>query len=1103
VLDRATGAGVEGTAVELLPLPPAGKEFFGRALRLGKTGEAFASRVEPIAIAASDFDGSFAFEGVRCGTFYVQARGAVVVPDGVARVTVASSGEGGPLEVFVRAGGRVLGRVLDAAGKPIAGAKVAITLGPGNILENLRNADMCYAESLSDEFGGFVLAGIPPSQGYDVSAMGAGFALSHVLDVAVRAGADTEVELRTRWGGSVEGRVVTTRAADGESGALRPLADAHVAVVPRGLRDLQFAEELLHQTHVRTNADGRFRIEHVPSGEYDLVGVAEQHVPAKGPRLLIADGALAPAPDFELPHGPMASGRVLDTAGAPIEGVVVRWNSVDFRNFDFDFSFAPLLAVAIEGFEFPETDADGRFVAGAFAGEAPYRIQFFKTGYENGEHRWDPAQEKDGFEVVLERGGAIEGIVMDASKKEPVPRFTIETRDRVESQADAPGNLNPFSGGVLVEHPQGKFRVDPMKSNEKVRLTFHAPGYLEKTMEELQVAEGETLRGVIVELTPGGTVQGSVIDGEGRAVAGAQVFAVPAEKSTSFDRRRNRRGPPELEQMPPGFRDFAAQLGLLGDDAVTSKSDGSFELTGLPAGSTVVLASHRSYVIGRSDPLLVAPGTVAETEITLSTGAGLFGKTLDRFGRPVGGAIVLAVSPANFGGEGRANGGGIYQSRTDAEGRYEISRMVGGGYFVVLTRGDEALNPMSFLGTLNFDMVTVPEDERVEYDILDTSSGATRVYGQVLDGGQPVGRGNVTAMSFESESVLGVDLKIAQIKELGRYEFAGLAPGEYHFNIDAPGDGRPAVRVAADIPDVPEFQLDLRYPEGAIEGRVVSGADRVPVANAEIVARLADPVESSGWLGQMIAREAGDRRVRTDDKGEFRIPGLPEGQYALNARPPRDDASRTLAASAMHEVELRENETLRGLEIELPAAVELVGRTVDGSGAPVKGAIVLAQLSEATNAVPERATSGAEGEFRFVSVAAGTYVITANADGFADASVKDVRVDAARSEPLEIVLQAGIAVHIKVVGATGQPVSGATGRLVPKGRAAAVTGNDVGRAIGGLFAGKGVSDSKGELDLGTFGAGEYTLYVQRGTLRVEEPLALSGPGPVEARVRLR
>ena len=33
VLDRATGAGVEGTAVELLPLPPAGKEFFGRADR--------------------------------------------------------------------------------------------------------------------------------------------------------------------------------------------------------------------------------------------------------------------------------------------------------------------------------------------------------------------------------------------------------------------------------------------------------------------------------------------------------------------------------------------------------------------------------------------------------------------------------------------------------------------------------------------------------------------------------------------------------------------------------------------------------------------------------------------------------------------------------------------------------------------------------------------------------------------------------------------------------------------------------------------------------------------------------------------------------------
>ena len=186
----------------------------------------------------------------------------------------------------------------------------------------------------------------------------------------------------------------------------------------------------------------------------------------------------------------------------------------------------------------------------------------------------------------------------------------------------------------------------------------------------------------------------------------------------------------------------------------------------------------------RDRPVAIAvDGPPAEVEIELTTGAGVYGKASDRFGRPVAGAIVIAASPANIAGEGRSNGGGLYQGRTNASGEYRIERMVAGGYFLVLTRGDEALNPMSFLGTLNFDLVTVPEDELVEYDIVDTSSGATRVFGRVLSGGEAVTRGTVTAFGFESESVLGVDVKVTQIK--GEHaEFVGLAPGEYQFIVD-------------------------------------------------------------------------------------------------------------------------------------------------------------------------------------------------------------------------------------------------------------------------------------------------------------------------------
>jgi hypothetical protein len=41
------------------------------------------------------------------------------------------------------------------------------------------------------------------------------------------------------------------------------------------------------------------------------------------------------------------------------------------------------------------------------------------------------------------------------------------------------------------------------------------------------------------------------------------------------------------------------------------------------------------------------------------------------------------------------------------------------------------------------------------------------------------------------------------------------------------------------------------------------------------------------------------------------------------------------------------------------------------------------------------------------------------------------------------------------------------------------------------------------LGLGTYGAGEYVLEVQRGTERASEDVTLGGSAPVELRVRLR
>jgi carboxypeptidase family protein len=1122
-LAREDGQALAGVRVDLLPLPPAGVPVFGRILRLASLGAEMAKRVEPIAVAGTDAFGEFVFEGVRPGTYYLEARGTRHVPDSVVRVRVAASGDGGPVDIYLRSGGRVVGQVLLPEGGPAAGAKVALSFGATTVIEAARSGDVCYLEALANEDGRFVLSGVPASDGYQVTASGSGFAISHLLGVVVRAGEDTQVVVHARAGASIEGRILSVESrnpAETKEDGKTPLEGAHVGAVPRGLRDLTFVEDILEQTHAITDASGRYVMHHVPTGEVDVLAIAPGHVPAKGPRVIAADGTTSNAPDFELPRGPMVSGRVVDTSGAPIPGVTVRWDAVDLRNFDFDFSFAPLLAQAVKGFDFPVTDSDGRFTAGAFPGEKPYRIDFFKVGYRDERHRWDPEKEPGELAIVLSGGGAIEGVVMDSVRHVPVTSFTITGNDRIDRDPGAPGRMNPFSGGQLVEEPQGRFHVDAVKIG-KSSLTFTARGFLPTTVDELEVVEGQVTRGVIVELAPGGTLAGTVRDSKGEPIAGAQVFALE-ENGRKGTRRRGGRGPfgngdGAADDVPPGLIGYAAALGMLGDRAVVSKPDGSFELVGLEPGQVTVMAAHRDYTTGKAEPVELASGKPAPAvELVLLRGGGVYGNARDRFGRPVSGAIVIAMSPSNMGGQ-NSTGAGLYQGSTDATGAYKIEHMSSGGYFLMLTRGDEALNPMSFLGTLNFDLVTVPPEEMLQFDIVDTSSGACHVFGTVSAAGKAIGRGSVVALGFESESMLGVDFKLAPIKDDGSYDFAGLSPGDYQFQINANNrGGGSGVKLTIDVPDLPEARIDLAFPEGGVEGRVVDDATGAPLEGADV--RLADlgGATPSGLLGQLMSRENTSVHARTDAQGAFRFERLQAGEYELTVRPPRTGADGVhYAPPGSRKVEVRENAVVRGIELRLLPALAITGLARRTGGEPLEGVeIVATPIGPGAGTrvdLAERATSDAQGRFRIDDLAEGAYELTATKEDFAPSRIAKVQAQregsAAAGAPgtgVEIVLREGIAVSVRVIGPTGAPAAGATAHLVAKDPSQASPVGDAQKILSNLFEGKGVSDAHGLLELGRFAPGEYTLEVRRGLSQAPpQQVRLEEGPPVELRAHLR
>ncbi|MBK7645310.1 MAG: carboxypeptidase regulatory-like domain-containing protein [Planctomycetes bacterium] len=617
------------------------------------------------------------------------------------------------------------------------------------------------------------------------------------------------------------------------------------------------------------------------------------------------------------------------------------------------------------------------------------------------------------------------------------------------------------------------------------------------------MTEGAVKKGMIVRLRRGATIRGVCVDQDGKPVAGAQIVVAPSSGALRMapgvreENRRARRGGGSRrgpfggggmlggsDQLPPGLLGFAANLGLLGDRIAISKPDGRFEILGAEAGSVRLQASQRDYAWGSSEEFEVVAGAVrGGVVVTLHQGGGLEGNVTDRHGRALPQAIVAAFSPGAFAGNG-ANAGGLYQGETDAKGDYTIRRITPGSYFVVVTRGDAELNPLSFFGTLNFDLVSVPDDELMRYDLVANSAGGCRVHGRVSDEGQPVTRGTLAAMRFDGDSVLGFEMKVASLDAQGRYEFAGLAPGEYQLSLDGQGG---QIRLRLDVPDEPELQLDLELPHGAIEGSVLDEATNEPVPGAEVLLDSTEPPApgGGGLFSGMAGRQNRSQRRTSDEQGKYRFDRLRTDEYQLIVRGPRDSERRgRFAPSEPRRVQVDERRTERGIDLRLPAALSLKGVVKDGQGLPVKGASLVATPEGGSSSLSERAQSGEDGSYELRGLAPGKYTVSASATDFADYAKQGVELKrtAGATNELDVVLQKGVLVRVRVVDSTGRPVTGAYAELRSKSGAPASEAGAQ-RRISSFFQGEGSSGEDGRLELGRFAPGEYRLEVQRGVAK--------------------
>ncbi|PWT81937.1 MAG: hypothetical protein C5B57_09555 [Blastocatellia bacterium] len=244
----------------------------------------------------------------------------------------------------------------------------------------------------------------------------------------------------------------------------------------------------------------------------------------------------------------------------------------------------------------------------------------------------------------------------------------------------------------------------------------------------------------------------------------------------------------------------------------------------------------------------------------------------------------------------------------------------------------------------------------------------------------------------------------------GRFVFEGVAPGTYTF--DAQRSGYAPLRTIGSGPPqtiqlAPGQSIDsveLRLQRGSVIAGRVFGPSGEPLPDVRVVAMRR--MQTAGAPGRFLPT-GGQGPQQTNDLGEFRIAGLPPGEYivaaahgpnlalaASGAESPRQQGPRTTIATTYYPGTVDQNGASpivvgAGVEVgnitfmvQSVLAYHVSGVVVDENGAAVAGAMVM--LSGDPRSGPPIGPAGsartaADGSFSIGEVPPGSYRLNASA----------------------------------------------------------------------------------------------------------------------------
>lgn len=581
--------------------------------------------------ARSGPDGSFEIRGVAPGDVALTAKAPGRATETVDPIRLVRDARPDPVDLVLGPGASISGSILRRTGGGAAGYLVSVQV-PGRPA-----AGMVSPMNPAGPDGAFELDGLRAGETYDLQLWGGGgFAIGPGPTKRGIVAPATGVEWVVEGTGRIEGTAV-----DGKTGQAPGAFEVSYHQDGPGMGDFfrvgrgtgRFTGGV-GETFPFEAPDGRFALEDVPAGKWQVVVTAKGYQAGRASGVVVEEGTTTEGVDLRLAPESLLRGVVKDARtgrGVPDARVLARGET------------GP--ATSLPGSGGIYTDLDGRFEA---EGLAPGKVTV-SAAHSDYTTRTETTVLQEGggsVEIALSHGSAVSGVVLSETRQ-PVPGAGVT----IEGGVARPGS---FGGGdETAADGAGRFRFERLSAG-RYTLRASVPGQSSEPVEAV-VVEGEPSRELTLVLSGGATLRGSV-SGLPEALRGHVSV--------------NANGP----------RDYWA--------TVKAGADGRFELAGVPVGTIRVRASAGDFLSGTmrsaGSTVVVEEGQKeAETEIVFEGNGALSGR-VTRGGRPLADARVIVGSQRS----GRSASG-----RTDDTGAYRIEGLTPGDYDAIVQADTAGMRP--------------------------------------------------------------------------------------------------------------------------------------------------------------------------------------------------------------------------------------------------------------------------------------------------------------------------------------------------------------------------------------------------------------------------